>query len=75
MCTNKTCVENPNLCYRSTQHIAVVHAEEITEAVQDYTVSGVSVLQEASSKPANVYLGIGSDDDMGEWFGMASLLK
>ncbi len=67
VCTNKTCADNPNLCYRSTQHITIVHGDEITAAVKDYTVSGVCLLQEASSKPANVFLGIGtSSDDIGK---------
>ncbi len=66
MCSNKTCAENPNLCYRSTQHITVIHSDEITAAVKDYSVSGVCLSQEASSKPANVFLGIGADDDIGE---------
>ncbi len=69
VCTNKTCADDPNRCYRATQHISVIHSDEITEAVKDYTVSGVCLLQEASSKPANVFLGTTSDD-IGEHYSL-----
>lgn len=65
VCTNKTCKENPNLCYRATRHVPVIHGEEVTKKVQYFDVTGVSLVQEASNKPANVFVGIEADDDTG----------
>ena len=45
----------------------MVHGEEITEKVETFNVSGVSMPQEASSKPANVYLGFESEEQDGRY--------
>ena len=44
----------------------VVHGDEVTKMVQDFDVTGVSLVQEASNKPANVFIGIEADDDTGQ---------
>ena len=67
VCTNKSCDLNPAKCYHHTRLAQIVHGEEITEKVQTFNVSGVSMPQEASSKPANVYLGFESEEQDGEY--------
>ena len=66
MCTCKSCDVNPDKCYRSSQLAPLVHTDEISQQVYHFSVSGVSVPQEASTKPAaNVYYGVESDDSEG----------
>lgn len=65
VCTSKSCDSNPAKCYRHTHLAEVVHGSDITEKVENFTVSGVSMPQEASSKPTNLFLGIESEDQDG----------
>lgn len=67
VCTNKSCDTNPGKCYRPTRLAQVIHGHEITEKVQNFNVSGVSMPQEASSKPTNLYLGIESEEQDGRF--------
>ena len=65
VCTNKSCDFNPAKCYRHTRLAQIFHSDEITEKVQNFNVSGVSMAQEASSKPASLYLGFESEEQDG----------
>ena len=65
VCTGTTCDDNPDKCFRPTRLAPVLHPGDISKRVNTYCVSGVSVPHEASSKPANVYYGVGSEDSTG----------
>ena len=65
VCTNKSCDSNPAKCYRHTHLAEIVHSDEISEKVENFVVSGVSMPQEASSKPTNLFLGIESEEQDG----------
>ena len=62
ICTGKSCGLHPDKCYKPTRLAPVLHRDEVSEQVKPYSISGVSITQEASSKPANVFLGISGDD-------------
>ena len=65
VCTNRTCKENPDKCFQPTQLAPIIHPDDISKKVDTHSVSGVSVPQEASSKPTSVYHGVGSTDSTG----------
>ena len=41
------------------------HRQDISDAVRDFSVSGLSLSQEADSKPTSVYYGVGNEDNAG----------
>ena len=42
------------------------HCSEVSEAVNGFSISGISVALEADLKPTSVFSGVGSEDTSGE---------
>ena len=41
------------------------HCKDVSEAVQGFAISGISIALEADSKPTSVFAGVGSEDNAG----------
>lgn len=66
VCISRTCGDHPDKCYRPTKLAPVVHADDISDKVHGYSVSGASVVQETGVKSDNVvYRGFESEDAAG----------
>ncbi len=55
LCPGNACADNPDKCFRPTHLAPILHEGDISLETRPYMVSGVSVTQEASNKPDNVY--------------------